>query len=345
MLLRKYRLYTLCLALIVIVIVLLQLKEVSVFKQSGTHNACGTSPDMVLVEGGSFTMGAGAIYPEETPSLVTTVNSFYMNRYEVTNAEFAEFVGATGYVTVAERQPSPDIYPDLPAELLYPGSVVFTPEASESNNLSKLWQYKKWANWKQPLGPNSSIDGKEWFPVVHIALEDAKAYAEWKGHRLPTEAEYEYASRGGLDGAQYESGDTLKKDGKHIANTWQGFFPYSNSQEDGFKGLAPVGCYPANLYGLHDMIGNVWEWTQSTYYPNHYTDETLPETMPTQGYDNKQPGVPVAVVKGGSFLCAENFCMRYRPAARHAQDTGLGASHIGFRTVKDIDKIEFFNMR
>lgn len=283
---------------------------------------------MVLVEGGDFTMGAGAIYPEETPSLVTHVKSFYMSRTEVTNGEFAKFVGETGYVTLAER----NLYPDIAPAVLKPGSVIF-----DSKNSFKFWQFKRGANWRQPQGPGSSIEGKENFPVIHISLEDAKAYAKWKGHRLPTEAEYEYASRGGLDGAKYESGDKLKKGDQHIANTWQGFFPYSNSKEDGFEGLAPVGCYPANSYGIYDLIGNVWEWTQSNYYPNHFTPETLPKSMPEQGYDSKQPGIPVAVIKGGSYLCAENFCKRYRPAARHAQDISLGASHIGFRTVKDID--------
>lgn len=290
------------------------------------------SPGMVFVKGGSFTMGAGAQYPEETPSLITHVKSFYMSRTEVTNSEFSEFVEETGYITLAERQPDPDDYPNIKPTLLKPGSVIF-----DIKNTSQLWRFQAGASWKHPDGPKSSIKGKNHYPVVHIALEDAKAYSKWKGHRLPTEAEYEYASRGGLEGAVYESGATLKKDNQHIANTWQGFFPFSNSKEDGFEGLAPVGCYPANPYGLHDLIGNVWEWTQSTYYPNHYTAETLPNSMPDHGYDARQPGIPVSVIKGGSFLCAENFCMRYRPAARHAQETGLGTSHIGFRTVKDLE--------
>ena len=275
-------------------------------------------------------MGAGAVYPEETPSLLIHVKSFYMSRKEVTNAEFSKFVEETGYITLAERQPDPELYPNIDPEALKPGSVVF-----DSSNTSELWQFKEGASWRHPAGLGSSIEGRDHYPVIHIALEDAKAYAQWKGHRLPTEAEYEYASRGGLEGKKYESGDTLKKDNQHIANTWQGFFPYSNSKEDGFEGLAPVGSYPANPYGLHDLIGNVWEWTQSSYYPNHFTAETLPKSWSELGYDSKQPDIPVAVIKGGSYLCAENFCMRYRPAARHAQDTGLGASHIGFRTVRD----------
>lgn len=306
--------------------------------QDDGNQSCGATPEMVLVEGGSFTMGAGAVYPEETPALPTHIADFYMSRFEVTNAEYSEFVEATGYVTVAERQRDPNDFPGVPPEFLKPGSVVFAllSETPNGHDMPKLWKYIHGANWRHPMGPGSSIKGKEWFPVVHIALEDALAYAEWKGHRLPNEAEHEYASRGGLEGAKYATGATLKQNGAHVANTWQGFFPFTNSKDDGFEGLAPVGCYAGNSFGLHDLIGNVWEWTHSPYYPRNYTPETLPANMPADGFDPKQRGVPVGVIKGGSFLCSENFCMRYRPAARHSQDIALGTSHIGFRTVADV---------
>ena len=208
-------------------------------------------------------------------------------------------------------------------------------QAIEASTFLNWWHFTEGANWKNPLGPDSDIQDKEHFPVIHIAYTDALAYAKWKGHRLPTEAEYEYATRGGLDGAKYATGNTLTENGKYIANTWQGLFPFNDTAEDGYVGLAPVGCYPANHFNIHDLIGNVWEWTQSVYYPRHFDPSQLPANLPANGYDEKQPGIAVGVIKGGSYLCAEDFCMRYRPAARHAQDTGLGTSHIGFRTVKD----------
>lgn len=295
-------------------------------------------PDMVLIEGGSFTMGAGAMYPEETPAVKRQVDSFYMSRHEVTNRQFAEFVDATGYVTAAERAPNPADYPNIPKEKLVAGSAVFVKlsQAVSARTYTNWWHFVEHANWRQPTGKNSNIEGKDHFPVIHIAYEDAVAYANWKGHRLPTEAEYEFASRGGLVDQQYASGSTLKQNGKYIANTWQGLFPFTDTAEDGYLGLAPVGCYPQNPYGLYDIIGNVWEWTQSSYYPRHHEANKPPSNMPATGYDQNQPGVPVGVIKGGSYLCADDFCMRYRPAARQAQDTGLGTSHIGFRTVKDM---------
>jgi formylglycine-generating enzyme required for sulfatase activity len=296
------------------------------------------SPEMVLVQGGEFIMGAGSFYPEETPSISMKVDSFYMSPHEVTNAQFNEFVAATGYITVAERTPDPNEFPHLPEEQLVAGSAVFVKlsQAIDAGTFTNWWHFIKGANWRNPIGNESNIDGKDNYPVIHIAYEDAKAYANWKGHRLPTEAEYEYASRGGLDGAVYAYGSSLKKEGKFVANTWQGLFPFNDSAEDGHLGLAPVGCYAANPYGLYDIIGNVWEWTESTYYPRHIPVGDMQNNLPSEGYDPSQPGVPVGVIKGGSYLCADDFCMRYRPAARQAQDTGLGTSHIGFRTVKDI---------
>lgn len=301
-----------------------------------THS-CSSNTEMLFVKGGKFDMGAGAVYPEERPMVQREIDDFYMSRNEVTNFEFSKFVEETGYKTIAERHPNPKDYPDISPQDLKPGSAVFVKltEAVKAATFMNWWHFIEGAYWREPNGPGSNILGKEHFPVVHIAYQDALAYADWKGHRLPTEAEYEYASRGGLNGEKYASGATLKVDGIYQSNTWQGLFPFNDSAEDGYEGLAPVGCFKANPYGLHDLIGNVWEWTTSTYYPQHFESESIPKELPENGFDPRQPGVKVGVVKGGSYLCAEDFCMRYRPAARHAQDTGMGTSHIGFRTVTD----------
>ena len=331
-----------------IILVLLVLFSYQIFvshrvfdvNQVANQKRCSEPLGMAFVEGGSFMIGAGAEYPEEMPQMQRTVESFFMDRHEVTNAQFTEFVEATGYITIAQRTPAPEDYPNIPPELLKPGSAVFVKlsEAVEAASFMNWWHFIEGANWEKPLGPDSNIEGREHFPVIHIAYADALAYAEWKGHRLPTEAEYEYASRSGLDGAKYATGSTLTENGEYIANTWQGLFPFNDTAEDGYVGLAPVGCYPPNHFGIYDLIGNVWEWTQSVYYPRHFDPKQLPQNLPPKGYDQKQPGIAVGVIKGGSYLCAEDFCMRYRPAARLAQDTGLGTSHIGFRTVKDVDK-------
>lgn len=325
--------------LVLVVVISYQLVNSQMFDLRPTENAsvCLKTPAMVLVKGGSFRMGAGAMYPEELPIIERHVSDFYMDKHEVSNAQFAEFVAATGYITEAETVPNAQNYPHIPAQVLKAGSAVFVKlsEALEAATITNWWHFVEGANWKNPQGPGSSIEGREHFPVIHVSYNDALAYANWKGNRLPTEAEYEYASRGGLDGAKYASGASLTDNGRHLANTWQGLFPFNDTAEDGYVGLAPVGCYPPNAYGLYDLIGNVWEWTQSTYYPRHFDPQDLPKNLPPQGYDEKQPGVAVGVIKGGSYLCSSDFCVRYRPAARHAQDTGLGTSHIGFRTVRD----------
>ena len=287
--------------------------------------------DMVRVEGGSFTRGATEFYPEEGPTGEIRVDGFWIDRFEVTNARFSEFVNATGYVTVAERRPDPEDFPGIEPSLLQPGSVVFIMPTEAAGSLVQWWRFVPGANWREPTGPGSSIKGREDHPVVHIAYQDALAYANWLGHALPTEAQWEYAARGGLDQAHFAWGDEFLVDGKHQANTWQGVFPVTNANEDNFPGTAPVGCFPANGYDLHDMIGNVWEWVDDWYYPAHKQQVSVDE----KGYDPRQPGVPVKVIKGGSYLCAENYCRRYRPAARHPQETTLGAAHIGFRTVKN----------
>jgi len=255
---------------------------------------------MVFIEGGSFDMGAGSIYSEEGPVRREAVASFWIDATEVTNAEFAEFVDATGYVTVAEA----GIDGVVP-----PGAAVF--QIPESNAEGR-WSYADTANWRQPEGAGSSIVGREHFPVVQIAYQDAAAYARWKGRTLPTEVQWEYAARGGLDGAKYAWGEEREPGGQYLANNWQGFFPFNDEGADGFIGRAPVGCYPPNGYGLYDMIGNVWEWTADPFAPSDAS---------------------IGLMKGGSYLCAPNYCRRYRPAARHPQEVDLGTDHIGFRTV------------
>ncbi len=275
-------------------------------------------PGMVWVPGGDFIMGAEGTYFEEGPAFETSVAGFWMGQHEVTNAAFSEFVEATGYLTLAER----GIENPATGELI-PGSAVFAPHVSDEpvNPFAGWWQFMADANWRQPEGPGSSIDDRENHPVVHIAYEDAQAYAQWTGHALPTEAQFEFAAQSSL---------RRDKEGIYQSNTWQGLFPFQHDAQDGFVGTAPAGCYSANVFGLYDLIGNVWEWTETPWFSNHaFLDK---EKYP-QGYDPNQPGEPVAVIKGGSYLCAPNYCMRYRPEARQAQGKGLGTSHIGFRTV------------
>lgn len=255
---------------------------------------------MVYVPGGTFTMGAVGFYADEAPLRAVTVDGFWIDRTEVTNRQFAEFVDATGYVTLAERGLD-GVVPPGAAVFRFPDDVV-----------KGEWAYEGEASWRHPLGTGSSLGGREDYPVVQIALEDARAYASWKGRALPTEVQFEYAARGGLEGKTYAWGDEFNPDGKWMANNWQGLFPFFDEGADGFRGLAPVGCFPANGYGAYDMIGNVWEWT-------------------SERYDPRKPDV--GLIKGGSFLCAANYCGRYRPAARHPQEELLGTDHIGFRTV------------
>lgn len=246
----------------------------------------------------------------------------------MTNQEFSSFVSAPGYITVAERKLNPSLNPDLAPEHLNPGSAVFvTPtEAITAGTPFNWWHFIEGANWRHPDGPNSNIKNKQHYPVVHIFYEDAQAFAKWKGHRLPTEAEFEFASKGNLKNQTYAWGEKLLIDGKYQANIWQGGFPFHNSADDGFKGLAPVGCFAPNGYGIYDMTGNVWEWTSSPYFPSHQPKRQYAESVTNIGYDPRQPNAAVSVVKGGLYMCSPEFCFRYRPAARQGQD-------IGFRTV------------
>ena len=263
-------------------------------------------------------MGSDNHYPEERKQRLVKVESFCIDTFEVTNAEFAEFVEATGYRTVAERGPSRADYPQAPEEFFQPGSAVFQAPEKLGNRMMPMswWQFRPDASWRNIDGKGRSTMGLENHPVVHIAFEDALAYAAWRGRDLPTESEWEFAARGGNGPTEYAWGDERAPRGVEMANTWQGQFPRENVGTDGHLGTAPAGSFPANGYGLYDMIGNAWEWTKS-----------VPNGRDT-GREQKR------VIKGGSFLCAANYCARYRPAARQAQDTGLGTNHIGFRTVR-----------
>ena len=307
--------------------------------------------DMVWVAGGDCQIGSDVHYADEWPAHRCTVGGFLIDRYPVTNARFAEFVAATGHVTVAERAPDPDDVSDgdddrsdAIAESMPSGSLVFVQPARmvSMRHVSNWWAFVLGADWRHPLGPDSSLDGLEDHPVVHVAYADVEAYAAWAEKQIPTEAEWEFAARGGLDGASYAWGEELMPNGRHMANTWQGNFPYENLCEDGYERTSPVNAFPANGYGLHDMIGNVWEWTSDWYrtptpaMPLARRGSANPRgACAEESYDLAHPAarVPRKVLKGGSHLCAPNYCRRYRPAARFPQMIDSSASHIGFRCI------------
>lgn len=304
-----------------------------------------TKPGMCWVPAGEFTMGATDFYPEEAPLHKVALDGFWMDSRAVTNAEFAAFVAESGYQSVAERAPNPEDYPGIDPALLLAGSVVFSkpPGRVSHQDYRAWWRYQPGACWHAPTGPGSSTYGLEQHPVVHVAYEDALAYARWAGKDLPTEAEWEYAARGGLERATYVWGDEPRPEGKVMANTWQGEFPWENLLEDGFEGTAPVGSFPPNGYGLFDMAGNVWQWTCDYFMPHHPADPTKACCTPknprveskAQSFDPAQPHIliPRRVIKGGSHLCAPNYCLRYRPAARQGEMEDSSTSHIGFRCV------------
>jgi formylglycine-generating enzyme required for sulfatase activity len=298
---------------------------------------------MVWIPGGTFLMGSDDHYPEEAPAHNVTVGGFWMDQHTVTNAQFSRFVEATSYVTSAERSPNPDDYPGALPEFLLPASVVFQKPAFKVDlgNHFNWWSYVPGASWRHPYGSGSSLKEIAKHPVVHVAYEDVEAYAQWAGKELPTEAEWELAARGGLEAAEFTWGDEFKPDGDHLANTWQGEFPNENLLEDGFEGTAPVGSFPANGYGLYDMAGNVWEWTTDWYQQHSEIEHACCGLMNPRGgeleksYDSCTPNVliPRKVMKGGSFLCAPNYCRRYRPAARMAQPIDTSTCHLGFRCI------------
>ncbi len=302
--------------------------------------------EMIFVKGGTFRMGSDKHYPEEAPAHNVTVGSFFIDPTPVTNAQFRKFVEATGHVTFAEIPPDPKDYPGALPHMLKAGSLVFTPPEGpvDLRNWSQWWTFKFGANWRRPYGPGSSINGLDDHPVVHVAFTDAEAYAKWAGKELPTEAEWEYAARGGLDGAEFAWGDELIPNGKYMANTWQGNFPHENLKLDGYERTSPVKTYPPNGYGVYDMIGNVWEWTTDWYSTKHTGDAPkaccIPENprggAEDQSYDPCQPKIkiPRKVIKGGSHLCAPNYCRRYRPAARHAEAIDTSTNHVSFRCIK-----------
>jgi formylglycine-generating enzyme required for sulfatase activity len=297
---------------------------------------------MVPLPGGEFAMGSEAFYPEERPVRRVRVESFRIDETPVTNRQFAAFVEASGYRTLAEIPPDPADYPGMPPEMAKPGSLVFrrTRGPVDLDDISLWWAFTFGADWRHPLGPDSSLEGLEDHPVVHIAYTDAEAYAAWAGKALPTEAEWEYAARGGLDGKEYAWGDALAPDGAMLANYWQGQFPFANQLLDGWERTSPVRSYAPNGYGLYDMIGNVWEWTRDWYGAPRAPSGccALPDPKGARerdSFDLSSPHLRIGrkVVKGGSHLCAPNYCQRYRPAARSPQAVDTSTSHIGFRCV------------
>lgn len=312
-------------------------------------------PGMAWIPGGEFTMGTDGeqSFPNERPAHRVKVDGFWMDAHDVTNDEFQKFVKATGYVTTAERKPSweelkkqlPPGTPKPDDKLLVPGALVFagTTGPVDLDDATQWWQWTPGANWKHPEGPDSNIKGKGNYPVVQISWDDAAAYAKWAGKRLPTEAEWEFAARGGLENKRYPWGDEFLVNGKYMANIWTGKFPYSNTKEDGYAGLAPVGSFPANGYGLYDMAGNAWQWCSDWYRAdsNQQMKDTggvccVNPSGPLASFDPEEIYAPKRVIKGGSFLCNVAYCESYRPSARRGETPDTGTNHISFRCVKSL---------
>ena len=301
---------------------------------------------MIHLGGGVFEMGSDRFYPEEAPARRVRVDPFWIDATPVTNHDFAAFVAATGHVTLAEQAPDPKLYPGMDPALALPGSLVFERTAGpvDLSDPSQWWDFRPGADWRHPLGPDSDLANLGAHPVVHVAYADALAYANWAGKALPSEAEWEFAARGGLDGADYAWGSELTPGGALLANTWHGLFPFANQMPDGWLRTSPVGGYPANGYGLSDMIGNVWEWTADWYAQSKVERKAKGSCCvpanPRGGFERASrdpalPGVKIGrkVLKGGSHLCAPNYCQRYRPAARHPQMVDSATTHIGFRCI------------
>jgi formylglycine-generating enzyme required for sulfatase activity len=283
------------------------------------------------------------MFTDARPVHRVALDGFWMDKTEVTNAQFAKFVDATGYVTVAERKPRQEDFPGVPPEKLVAGSIVFTPpkEAVPLDDYMQWWAYVEGANWRHPEGPQTDLKGRENHPVVHVSYEDALAYAKWAGKRLPTEAEFEWAARGGLDRKKYAWGDEFKPDGKFRANSFQGNFPNRNTAEDGFAASAPVGSFEPNAFGLFDVAGNVWEWCSDWYRADYYQTLSAQGALaknpagPRDSSDPNEPGVAKRVTKGGSFLCTDQYCSRYMPGGRGKESPDSGTNHLGFRLVRD----------
>jgi formylglycine-generating enzyme required for sulfatase activity len=300
---------------------------------------------MVYIPGGTFWMGcADEQMPDARPWHLVEVDGFWMDKTEVTNEQFARFVKATGYVTIAERAPDPKDFPDAPRENLVPGAVVFAPpdRPVRLDDHYQWWTYLKGASWRHPQGPKSGLQGLEKHPVVEVAHLDAVAYAQWAGKRLPTEAEWELAARGGQDRKTYAWGDELRPGGHWMANIWQGHFPNEDRAEDGYRGTAPVASFPAEGYGLYDMAGNVWEWCSDWYRPDYY--ESLARgggvaknpQGPADSFDPEEPGAKKRVNRGGSYLCSDQYCSRYILGSRGRGEAETGTSNLGFRCVKPV---------
>jgi sulfatase modifying factor 1 len=311
----------------------------------GGHHAGSDPPaGMVWIPGGEFAMGSDH-FADARPVHRVAVRGFWMDATEVTNADFARFVDATGYVTVAERVPRAEDYPGAPPENLVAGSVVFAPPSTPValDDHLRWWRYVPGASWRHPGGPGTSIDDRMDHPVVHVAWEDVQAYAAWAGKRLPTEAEWEFAARGGLDRKPFVWGDDFRPGGRIMANTFQGHFPDRNTGEDGYLGTAPVRAFPPNGFGLYGMAGNVWEWVADWYRPDYFArlavtgDVAHDPTGPPDSFDPAQPGVAKRVQKGGSFLCTDQYCARYMPGGRGKGEPDTGTNHTGFRCVRDVE--------
>ena len=302
-------------------------------------------PGMVWIAGGAFRMGSDKHYPEERPAHRVSVDGFWIDRTPVTNERFARFVAATGHVTFAEIMPNAEDYPGALPDQLFAGSLVFVKPSGpvDRNNLSNWWHWMRGADWRHPRGPGSTIDGLENHPVVHVSFADAEAFAAWDGKLLPSEAEWEFAARGGLEDAAYAWGNEFLPGDRHMANTWQGEFPWESTSKDGYEGTSPVDAFPVNGYDVCDMIGNTWEWTTDWYQPKHPAEAVKACCVPKNprgprldtSYDPGQPSIriPRKVLKGGSHLCAPNYCRRYRPAARFPQPIDTSTSHVSLRCI------------
>jgi formylglycine-generating enzyme len=314
-------------------------------ERSDNQPDANVTGDMIWVPGGTFRMGSDRHYPEEAPSHRVAVEGFWLDRTPGTNWQFKAFVKTTGYVTTAQIAPDPRDYPGALPEMIFAGSLVFAPppRVSDLKDWSQWWAFMKGADWRHPTGPGSNINVLDNHPVVHVSFDDALAYATWAGKELPTEAQWEFAARGGLEDEEFAWGNALAPGGKHMANTWQGNFPVQNLCEDGYERTSPVTAFPPNGYGLYDMVGNVWEWTADWWSTRHEADAPKACCIPenprggpeSASYDQSQPKIriPRKVLKGGSHLCAPNYCRRYRPAARHAEPVDTSTSHVGFRCV------------